>query len=63
MNFLDPDKWQDLETLSKVYEVLDEDLVRQLHARLKPYFLRRIKSDVLQLPSKVGLICSTRCWY
>lgn len=53
MNFLDRDKWQDLEALEKEYEELDEDLVRQLHARLKPYFLRRIKSEVLQLPPKV----------
>ncbi|KAI6118993.1 hypothetical protein EV401DRAFT_1965170 [Pisolithus croceorrhizus] len=36
--------------------VLTEDLVRQLHARLKPYFLRRIKSDVLQLPPKNEVI-------
>lgn len=53
MNFLDSDKWQDLEALEKEYEELNEDLVRQLHVRLKPYFLRRIKSEVLQLPPKV----------
>ncbi|KAI6104072.1 SNF2 family DNA-dependent ATPase [Pisolithus croceorrhizus] len=56
MNFLDADQWNDLETLAKEYEVLNEDLVRQLHARLKPYFLRRIKSDVLQLPPKNEVI-------
>ncbi|KAI6136491.1 SNF2 family N-terminal domain-containing protein [Pisolithus sp. B1] len=56
MNFLDADQWNDLETLAKEYEVLTEDLVRQLHARLKPYFLRRIKSDVLQLPPKNEVI-------
>lgn len=53
MNFLDSDKWRDLEALEKEYEELSEDLVRQLHVRLKPYFLRRIKSEVLQLPPKV----------
>lgn len=53
MNFLDSNKWQDLEALEKEYEELSEDLVRQLHVRLKPYFLRRIKSEVLQLPPKV----------
>lgn len=53
MNFLDPDEWRDLEALEKEYEELSEDLVRQLHVRLKPYFLRRIKSEVLQLPPKV----------
>ncbi|KAL4070788.1 hypothetical protein J3A83DRAFT_4245468 [Scleroderma citrinum] len=56
MNFLDPDQWTDLERLAKEYEELNEDLVRQLHTRLKPYFLRRIKSDVLQLPPKNEVI-------
>lgn len=56
MNFLDPDEWTDLESLAKEYEELTEDLVHQLHARLKPYFLRRIKSDVLQLPPKNEVI-------
>lgn len=58
MNFLDPDEWRGLEALEKEYEELSEDLVRQLHARLKPYFLRRIKSEVLQLPPKVLLLIS-----
>lgn len=53
MNFLDPEEWRDLEALSKQYEELTDDLVKELHVRLKPYFLRRIKSEVLQLPPKV----------
>ena len=53
MNFLDPDGWDDLEGLEKEYAELDEGLIRQLHNRLRPYFLRRIKSEVLQLPPKV----------
>jgi len=53
MNFLDPDEWSDLEALEKEHEELTEELVRQLHVRLKPYFLRRTKSEVLQLPPKV----------
>jgi hypothetical protein len=67
MNFLDPGQWHDLEGLEKEYKELTEDLVKQLHNKLKPYFLRRIKSEVLQLPPKVtyfGLtVCSThiRC--
>ncbi|KAI0639630.1 hypothetical protein C8Q77DRAFT_1082196 [Trametes polyzona] len=56
MNFLDPDKWNDLEQLSKQYEELTDDLVKDLHTRLKPYFLRRIKSEVLQLPPKNEVI-------
>lgn len=54
MNFLDPDQWNDLEQLEKDHEELTEDLVKQLHERLRPYFLRRVKADVLQLPPKVG---------
>ena len=58
MNFLDPNEWNDLENLEKEHEELTEDLVKQLHNRLRPYFLRRIKSEVLQLPPKVWLIGS-----
>ena len=54
MNFLDPEEWHDLEDLEKEHEELTEELVKQLHNRLKPYFLRRIKSEVLQLPPKVS---------
>ena len=53
MNFLDPEKWTDLEGLSKQYEELTDELIQGLHSRLKPYFLRRIKSEVLDLPPKV----------
>ena len=60
MNFLDPDNWSDLEALETEYEELTEDLVKQLHDRLRPYFLRRIKSEVLTLPPKVRiLVCSS----
>jgi len=55
MNFLDPDQWRDLENLEKEYEELNEELIKQLHTKLRPYFLRRIKSEVLQLPPKVIL--------
>ena len=60
MNFLDPEEWKDLEALEKQHEELDEDLVKQLHTRLRPYFLRRIKSEVLELPPKV---CHPRAPY
>ncbi|EIW64252.1 uncharacterized protein TRAVEDRAFT_158327 [Trametes versicolor FP-101664 SS1] len=56
MNFLDPEEWRDLEALSRQYEELTDDLVKELHVRLKPYFLRRIKSEVLQLPPKNEVI-------
>ena len=58
MNFLDPNEWKDLEALSKEYEELTDELVKDLHQKLKPYFLRRIKSEVLQLPPKVCLLRS-----
>ncbi len=54
MNFLDPEQWNDLEAMEKEHEELTEELVKQLHSRLRPYFLRRIKSEVLQLPPKVS---------
>lgn len=53
MNFLDPANWNDLAALEREYADLDEDLVKQLHGKLRPYFLRRIKSEVLDLPPKV----------
>lgn len=57
MNFLDPEKWSDLEALTKEFEELDEERVKQLHERLRPYFLRRVKSEVLDLPAKVCKVC------
>ena len=56
LNFLDPDQWGDLKALEKQYEELTEELVKSLHARLRPYFLRRLKIEVLQLPPKVRLL-------
>jgi chromodomain-helicase-DNA-binding protein 4 len=56
MNFLDPEEWKDLRELEKEHEVLTEELVKELHTRLRPYFLRRIKSEVLKLPPKVSSI-------
>lgn len=53
MHFLDPLDWNNLEDLEKEYENLNEEKIKELHARLRPYFLRRIKSEVLQLPPKV----------
>ncbi|KAF9076104.1 hypothetical protein BDP27DRAFT_1313905 [Rhodocollybia butyracea] len=56
MNFLDPAEWNDLVALEKQYEELDEELVKDLHNKLRPYFLRRIKSEVLDLPPKNEVI-------
>jgi len=54
MNFLDAENWSDLDALEKEHEELDDVKLVQLHERLKPYFLRRIKADVMKnLPAKV----------
>ncbi|KAF5388487.1 hypothetical protein D9757_004581 [Collybiopsis confluens] len=56
MNFLDPAEWNDLPALEEHYADLNEDLIKELHTRLRPYFLRRIKSEVLDLPPKNEVI-------
>ncbi|KAJ7706367.1 SNF2 family N-terminal domain-containing protein [Mycena rosella] len=56
MNFLDPTEWNDLEGLAQKHETLTEELVKELHNRLRRYFLRRIKSQVLKLPPKNEVI-------
>lgn len=56
MNFLDPVEWRDLEGLEREHENLNEEMIKQLHTRLRPYFLRRIKSEVLDLPPKNEVI-------
>ena len=56
MNFLDPDQWADLEALEKEFEELDEERIKDMHERLRPYFLRRVKADVLDLPPKVSTL-------
>ncbi|EIN14062.1 hypothetical protein PUNSTDRAFT_140446 [Punctularia strigosozonata HHB-11173 SS5] len=56
MNFLDPTEWHDLAGLEREYAELNENLVRQLHEKLRPYFLRRMKSEVLPLPPKNEVI-------
>jgi SNF2 family DNA or RNA helicase len=53
MNFLDPEVWNDLEGLESQYGEVTEELVMELRAKLRPYFLRRIKSEVVKLPPKV----------
>lgn len=64
MNFLDPDQWNDLAALEKEYdqENLNEESVKALHERLRPYFLRRVKAEVLKLPPKVYNFQSTTLW-
>ena len=53
MNFLDPLQWDDLTGLENRFSELDDERVKELHEMLRPYFLRRVKGDVLKLPPKV----------
>ncbi|KAF8707907.1 Class II histone deacetylase complex subunits 2 and 3, partial [Rhizoctonia solani] len=47
MNFLDPTNWNNLDELEEEYDQdnLTEELIAQLHERLRPYFLRRQKAE------------------
>jgi chromodomain-helicase-DNA-binding protein 4 len=54
MNFIDEDSWSDLEALERDHAELTDESVQKLHERLRPYFLRRLKIDVLDLPPKVS---------
>lgn len=57
LTFIDPDgEWSDIQELKKKYEVLTTELIDELQPKLKPYFLRRIKVGVLDLPPKKELI-------
>ncbi|KAH7106747.1 SNF2 family N-terminal domain-containing protein [Auriculariales sp. MPI-PUGE-AT-0066] len=56
MNFLDPVEWDDLPALEAQFQDLNEQLLAELHDKLKPYFLRRTKAGVLTLPPKKEVI-------
>ncbi|KAJ3241101.1 hypothetical protein HDU81_001887 [Chytriomyces hyalinus] len=57
MNFVDPSSFRDKDGLEKEYETLNSDLVASLHEKLRPYFLRRTKAEVLSdmIPHKVEI--------
>lgn len=54
MNFLDPTEFKDLDILEKRYSEPDEQLYKELRAKIAPYMLRRSKDQVLDLPAKVS---------
>ncbi|ORX90888.1 hypothetical protein K493DRAFT_229389 [Basidiobolus meristosporus CBS 931.73] len=57
LSFIDPKGFKSKADLEAKYEVLSKDLVGELHELVKPYILRRIKSEVLNmLPSKQEVI-------
>lgn len=53
LNFLDQDSFKDLASMEQEYADLNEAKIQKLHQMIKPYILRRIKADVLNLPPKV----------
>jgi SNF2 family DNA or RNA helicase len=53
MNFLDPKEFGDLDGMEKRYSVPDEELYKELRAKIAPFMLRRSKEEVLDLPPKV----------
>lgn len=60
MHFLDPKEWNNLDELSTRFEELDEEKIKELHEMLRPYFLRRVKGEVLKLPPKVRVLSKER---
>lgn len=56
LNFLDQDSFKDLESMEQEYADLNEAKIQKLHQMIKPYILRRIKADVLNLPPKVSSV-------
>ncbi|PWY97239.1 hypothetical protein BCV70DRAFT_167309 [Testicularia cyperi] len=60
LNWLEPrGQWHDIKALEAKYSVLRPEVIEELQTRLRPYFLRRLKSEVLDLPPKVELIVPT----
>ncbi|KAJ9093919.1 hypothetical protein QFC19_008152 [Naganishia cerealis] len=56
MNFLDPREFSDLDGMEKRYSVPDEELYKELRAKIAPFMLRRSKEEVLDLPAKNEII-------
>ncbi|CEI86117.1 hypothetical protein RMCBS344292_00562 [Rhizopus microsporus] len=55
MNFIRPDEFEG--TQAENYEELTREQVEELHGRLRPYFLRRTKEEILKtLPPKYEII-------
>uniref|UniRef100_A0A915K1V0 Helicase C-terminal domain-containing protein n=1 Tax=Romanomermis culicivorax TaxID=13658 RepID=A0A915K1V0_ROMCU len=58
MNFLDPSKFNDMETFTREFtDISKEEQIEKLHVLLGSHMLRRLKSDVLKgMPAKIELI-------
>lgn len=56
LNFIDPSKWDNREELTERYAELTPEKVEEVRAILKPYFLRRTKDLVLNLPPLTEIV-------
>ncbi|ORY90852.1 hypothetical protein BCR35DRAFT_299456 [Leucosporidium creatinivorum] len=56
LNFIDPGKWHDQEALTERYAELTPEKVEEVRGILKPYFLRRTKDLVLNLPPLTEIV-------
>ncbi|KAK4049413.1 hypothetical protein OIV83_004146 [Microbotryomycetes sp. JL201] len=56
LSFIDPGKWNNLEELTERYAELNPELVEEIRTILKPYFLRRTKDLVLDLPPLTEIV-------
>ncbi|KAM0792856.1 hypothetical protein ACM66B_002620 [Microbotryomycetes sp. NB124-2] len=56
LSFIDPGKWTNLEELTERYAELNPELVEEIRTILKPYFLRRTKDLVLNLPPLTEIV-------
>ncbi|PWN27219.1 hypothetical protein BDZ90DRAFT_260877 [Jaminaea rosea] len=57
LNWLKPDaEWKDLKSLRAKYETLTPELIAELQPLLRPYILRRLKKDVVNLPPRSEIL-------
>ena len=63
LNFIEPSSFSSEEMfISRFGNLTDANQVADLHNQLRPYFLRRVKSDVEKnIPPKVCVVQSTDC--
>ncbi len=60
LNWLEPGgQWKDVKALEAEYSALKPEVIEELQQRLRPYFLRRLKKEVLDLPPKIELMVPT----
>ncbi|SCV72600.1 BQ2448_4137 [Microbotryum intermedium] len=56
LHFIDPDKWTNMEVITERYAELTPEKVEEVREILKPYFLRRTKDLVLNLPPLTEIV-------